>query len=114
MNQQPKLVKPNRGVITRTVLPAKRIPLSQKLIVGVIEGVKDIAMALIIVSIFIGIAVGCTTYVDQRQQAEKQADTTIRYQHINHEEARLAHFRAQNEHANQVLASIRTDNGGVQ
>lgn len=112
MNQQPKLVKPNRGVITRTVMPAKQIPLFQKFIAGAIEGIHDFIVALVIVAIFIGIATGCTKYVEHRQQAEKQVDT--HYQRTPYEEAHLAHFRAQNEHANQVLASIRTDNGSVQ
>ncbi|WP_199506864.1 MULTISPECIES: hypothetical protein [unclassified Psychrobacter] len=114
MNQQPKLVKPNRGVITRTIMPAKQVPLAQKFIAGAIEGIHDFIVALVIVAIFIGIATGCTKYVEHRQQAEKQVDTTTHYQRTPYEEARIAHFRAQNKHANQVLASIRTDNGSVQ
>lgn len=109
MYQKTILVKPNRAVITRTVIPAKPEPLRYTILsyietaaVGVMIG-----LAIMFLIAVVGIITGCTIFTDQ--QAEQDVATST----IDDE---LERFRQQSHHANETLATMKAyaAEGGVQ
>lgn len=113
MNQKPKLVKPNRAVITRTIMPAKPVTTLDRLI-SVFECILAAIMIALIIAL-ISFVTGCTTFIaDQFEQDIATSTIAPRLSQIDVDNE-LAEFRRQSKHANETLAAMKAyaAEGGV-
>lgn len=117
MNQKIKLVKPNRAVITRTVMPPKPEPLHYKALSYAETIVASIMVGLAIAFVIavIGITTGCTSLVaDQFEQDIATSTIAPRLSQTDSDD-QLIEFRRQSEYASQTLAAMRAyAEGGIQ